>query len=321
MIVVFPDKVQDTIKHYQPLSKDSARISNDSLPAADSVHMTGVTVCKRNSFTDVSFLDRQSFLRNLKIPSVDRSVIVLSEKTKSLNTEKKEILITKLKDGDNIQSTNLNHDWILLVLLTAGFLLTVVSASLKNLQQVTRFFLFRATKDQSADTGILFHWQTTLLNLMSFLVISLFVFQVAAILQFIPAGLDAFIFWAICLTVVIASLTLRHITCIVTGNLSGRSDVFNEYLVGVYQSYHFSALVLSVLVVLISYTTLLPDKVFMIAGISAFGVMYLIRVAKLLVIFMNRNISLLYLILYLCALEILPVAIAVRYLSGPVRIG
>ena len=321
MIVFSPDKVQDTIKYHQSLTKDSVRKTVDILPVVNSVHIPADAVCTRNSFSQVSFFDRQSFIRHLQIPSSDRSVIVLSEKAKSLNEEKREILITRLRDGETIQATHLNYDWILLVLITAGVLLSIVSSSLKNLQQVTRFFLFRATTDQSSDTGILFHWQTTLLNLMSFLVISLFAFQVAAIQQVIPSDLNAFIFWAICLTVVIISLTLRHIVCIITGNLSGRSDVFNEYLVSVYQSYHFSAFLLTILIVLISYTTILPARVFMISGIITFGAMYLIRVAKLFIIFINRNISIFYLILYLCALEILPVAIIIRYLSGPVRIG
>lgn len=321
MIVFSPDKVQDTIKIYQSFPKDSVRKTNNFLQMADSVNAADEAVCSRNSFTGVSFYDQQSFLRNLNVPSCDRSVIMLSQQAKSLNEEKKEVLITKLKDGDMVQATYLNQDWILLVMLAAGFLITIVSASLKNLQQITRFFLFRATKDQSADTGILFHWQTTLLNLMSFLVISLFAYQVAAMQEMIPSGLNAFIFWAICLTVIIGSLTLRHIACTVTGNLSGQREVFNEYLVGVYQSYHFSALLLSVIVVMISYSSLIPGKVLMIAGIAVFAAMYLLRVSRLLLIFINRNISIFYLILYLCALEILPVAVAIRYLSGPARIG
>ena len=44
--------------------------------------------------------------------------------------------------------------------------------------------------------------------------------------------------------------------------------------------------------------------------------MYSIRVIRLLIIFLNRNISIFYLILYLCALEILPVLIVVKYFTG-----
>jgi hypothetical protein len=44
--------------------------------------------------------------------------------------------------------------------------------------------------------------------------------------------------------------------------------------------------------------------------------MYLIRVIRLIIIFLNRNISIFYLILYLCALEILPVLIVIKYFTG-----
>ena len=54
----------------------------------------------------------------------------------------------------------------------------------------------------------------------------------------------------------------------------------------------------------------------LIAGIIIIGLMYLIRVVRLLIIFLNRNISIFYLILYLCALEILPGLIIVKYFTG-----
>jgi len=40
------------------------------------------------------------------------------------------------------------------------------------------------------------------------------------------------------------------------------------------------------------------------------------RIIKLFSIFLNRNISILYLILYLCALELLPVVVLIKYFAG-----
>ena len=65
-----------------------------------------------------------------------------------------------------------------------------------------------------------------------------------------------------------------------------------------------------------SYTRILPVRDFVEAGIIVLGFMYLVRVIRLLIIFLNRNISIFYLILYLCALEILPVLIVVKYFTG-----
>ena len=67
---------------------------------------------------------------------------------------------------------------------------------------------------------------------------------------------------------------------------------------------------------MISYTGILPEKLLISAGAIVISVHYLIRVFRLFLIFIKRNISIFYLILYLCALEILPVLIVFRFFSG-----
>lgn len=273
-------------------------------------------VCRRNSIADVSFYNEDSFIWKLDVPGGDRTIINLAEKAKELKAENKEILIRHLRTGEEVPSPEMSNDLVILVLLSAAFLFTIVRISVKNFQPVTRFFLFRGINDPaSADIGVLFHWQTTLLNLTSFFIISLFAFRAFSVQDAIPAGISDGLFWLICLLAVIAVSTTRHFICIMIGNLSGRREVFNEYLVGVYQSYHFTALMLFVLVVFTSFITILPAKTYIIMGICCFALMYLIRVIRLLLIFINRSISIFYLILYLCALEILPLAIIIRYFS------
>jgi hypothetical protein len=177
--------------------------------------------------------------------------------------------------------------------------------------------LFRGINDPfSRDIGGLFHWQSTILNLISFLIIALFSYSAASYNDFIPFGIKGIVFWFISLGIIITAITLRHMVCIITGNASGEKEVFREYLLGVYQSYRLSALFLFVLIILMSYTVFFSAKVYFISGIIVIGLMYLIRVIRLFIIFINQNISIFYLILYLCALEILPVVISVKYFTG-----
>jgi len=102
----------------------------------------------------------------------------------------------------------------------------------------------------------------------------------------------------------------------VTGIISGEEELFKEYLLTIYQSYRIIALFLFVLVILISYTVILPVKTLIISGLILAGIVYLLRLLRLIVIFMTNNISIFYLILYLCALEILPVLISLKYIAG-----
>ena len=112
-----------------------------------------------------------------------------------------------------------------------------------------------------------------------------------------------------------SSYSKTYCMCVNRGN-EWRQDVFREYLLGIYQSYRFGALFLVIVIILLSYTGILPVKDLIVSGIIIAGLIYLIRVIRLLIIFLNRNISIFYLILYLCALEILPVLIIVKYFTG-----
>jgi len=69
-------------------------------------------------------------------------------------------------------------------------------------------------------------------------------------------------------------------------------------------------------VIMLVYTVILPPQVVITVGAIVLIIFYLMRVVRLLLIFMKRNFSVLYLILYLCALEILPVLIIVKYFTG-----
>jgi hypothetical protein len=273
-------------------------------------------VCSRKGIADFTFYDPGNFVRDLASPGPDRTVINLAKQAKVINQEKREILISRLKPGDSLPE---NHqDWVVVIICVAALLLTLIRSSKKAFQNLESFFLFRGVNESGNrnQTG-LFQWSETIKNLATFIIISLFIYESASWFGFIPSGISNVLFWLICLAGVITAITLRHIICVITGNLSGTSEAFNEYLTGVYMSYQFGAIILAVLTVMISYTKIVSPGILIIAGFVSFGVMYLFRATRLLIIFLNRNLSILYLILYLCALEILPVAIAIRYFSVP----
>jgi hypothetical protein len=185
------------------------------------------------------------------------------------------------------------------------------------ISEVTRFIFFRGIGDPaSRDTSALFHWESTILNLISFFNLALFAYCTALYYEYIPSGISGFFFWIITLGVIVAAVTIRHITCYFTGNVSTENNAFNEYIVTIYLSYRIMALVLFILVILISYTRLFPLKALFLTGFITIAILYLMRIIRLFLIFIKRNISVLYLILYLCALEFLPVVVTVKYFTG-----
>jgi len=338
MIIFCSDLLQDTLQHKTVSNQDSARVKSDSashlissLPK-DSVKHRSITVrqntlidygdttsvCARNSIADPTFYNFNNFIFRIGFGSYKQFPFIFTEKVRQRQMEEKTLLIKHLKPGNDLPSHPLHADWMILLILVAAFLYSLVKKTSGTMSTgFVRFFLFRGINDPvSRETGGLFHWQSTILNLVSFLIIGLFVYSAASYYDFIPAGFKGITIWLIALGIISSAVTLRHITCVITGVTSGEQEVFMKYLLGIYQSYRFGALFLFVIIILMSYTRFLPVRDLIISGIIVLGLMYLLRVIRLFIIFLNRNISIFYLILYLCALEILPVLIVVKYFTG-----
>lgn len=276
-----------------------------------------VTVCARNSIADVTFSDSLSFVRTLNLTSSGNNAITqIADLTREYSVERREYLKSRLREGEINSLTN--TDWIMIVLLFSAFMISIVRPFTKNFQSILNYIPFRGIKDaEYGEMGGLFHWQTTIQNFISFSVIALFIYLAATFYSDLP-DISGIWIWLIILVVINIAFTLRYIICFATGLLSSQREAFRDYITGICHFYHNTSIVFFVLVVLISYTPFVPVNILFTAGFIWVAFMYLLRVLRLAIIFINRNISVFYLILYLCALEILPVAIAIRYFSGTV---
>jgi hypothetical protein len=337
MIVSSSNTQQDTVKIKISID-ESIRIKTFSLPEPRKLFpkdtlryspppaakpawygLTDTTsVCERNIIADITFNDTPNFITTLKPGFGNRFPFIFIEKNRLKQDEAKAVLFTHLKNGEKIPPQPLHDDWIILVILASAFLYSLIRSTTKRMfPGIMRFLLLRGINDPSSRAiGGLFSWHSTILNFASFLIISLFIYCTALFFDLAPSGTAGMTGYLTVLGIIITAVTLRHFTCLLTGNLSGQREVFRVYLVGVYQSYRLSALFLLIIIILLSYTFVLPSKMYIIIGITGLSLMYFIRILSLLKIFINRNISIFYLILYLCALEILPVGISVKYFTG-----
>ncbi len=340
MIISRTDLQQDTVKYKNIVLKDTSVFKSDSLRTRDTLIIKDTlkhkiksspkpvvkyiadttSVCERNSVSDITFNDKNNFINHIGKAPYNRFPFTFTEINRKQQAQERAILIKHLKPGNDLPLNYLHNDWVILIILMVAFFYTIVRSTSKGIfTGVIRFFLFRGINDPSSrDIGGLFMWQSTILNLISFLVLGLFGYTAASYYGLIPAGISNIVIWLISVGVIITAVTLRHFVCLVTGVLSGHKDVFSEYLVNIYQSYRSGAILIFFIILLIFYTTFLPVGTFFTFGIVLAGLLYLIRVTRLLILFLNRNISIFYLILYLCALEILPVLVLIKYFTGRV---
>jgi len=277
-----------------------------------------ISVCRRNSIEDITFYDSVNLVTRIDSIQTDKFPFLFTTKGRRINEEAKASLVKHLRAGDEIPLRPVHDDWMILIILCATLLFAIIRKSSDNiLHSVERFFLFRGVNDPSSkDFGGLFIWESTIKNLTAFLILGLFGYAVASYHNLIPSAISGIIFWIISVIIIITAVTLRHLICLITGTISGKREIFLEYLVSIYQFYRFGAFLIFIVTILLSYTTIFSAELWYTAGVIVLATLYLIRVMRLFIIFINKNISLFYLILYLCALEILPVVIFVKYISG-----
>jgi hypothetical protein len=327
--------IQDTIKQTNILKQDTLKQLSDSTsqkkylkPEITQVHTTvsrdiligkdSLAIGRGSSIDDFTFYNTKNFITQINKTVVDRFPFTFIELDRSQQKEKKTSLMNHLKDGQEIPASSFHNDWIISVILMSAFIYAVIRTfSVNVFQGLLKFVFFRGINETVLhDLDGLFYWQSTLFNLASFLNISVFGYFMALHFDLIPYGISGIYFWIFSLVVIIAGLTIRHLLCLMVGNLSGEKETFRKYIVIIYQSYRLAGLISFVLVILITFTVILPEEIYFTTGYYLILTIYFIRVLRLLFIFINRHISIFYLILYLCALEILPVVILFKYFNG-----
>lgn len=302
------------------LKADKEAFRRRELTLTDTLKTDTTSVCSRNSIADITFSDSLNFAKNIKLYNPGTIPFKFSSRSGTEPGEYRPILITDLRDGTVTPRNPFHQDLITVFVILSVWLFMVVRATIRSMRpELIRFFLFRGINEPvSRDTATLFYWQSTAFNFITFVIYGLFLYTAATYYDIPPAGLSPALAIPLLFVIVSAAVTLRHLVCIVAGRLSGQQEVFSEYLIHIYYSYRFCSWALFALVILTFYTVIFTPQVTIKSGFTVITIFYIYRISRLLFIFIKRHMSIFYLILYLCALEILPFLILVKYITGQV---
>lgn len=293
-------------------------IRREKVKSADPKFFSDTTfLAFRNKISDVTFYDSTNFIRTLdpgSIKIVPQGFPVAAEARR----DSVSIMSDNKAEGWPIPENTIRNDWLTIFIIAIALLYVLVKKATRPfLHEAGRFFLMRGIAEHPAyGKGSLFHRDSIILNFISFLIISLFIFYIASCSDLIPGDMSALSVITLAFLGISAALTTRHLICSATGVLSGKTDVFKEYIASIYMTYRFFALPAFFFVVLIAYTPLSRPEIIVSTGIILFLLIYLYRVIRLFLIFIKRNFSIFYFILYLCALEILPALIILKLTAG-----
>ena len=115
--------------------------------------------------------------------------------------------------------------------------------------------------------------------------------------------------------VFLAALLLRHLTCIILAEITGMKSLFREYMNIVYNTWFACSLFLFILNLFILFGPIENPSLFILSGTIIISIFLIIRALRLLAIFSERRVSVVYFILYLCALEVLPALVILKVLG------
>lgn len=221
--------------------------------------------------------------------------------------------------GQPVPVSILNSDFSFGMLTVSLVLLTVLYAFARK--GITTSFLALGLKrqhvNQSHSSSVTITWPPLALNLFTLLNVSLFAAIATVHTGALPAMPDDEMIktTALCLAGFAGILLFRHTSCIIVASVTGQKKMFMEYVSVVYSTWFIAAVFYFLLSSIILFVPLKTPVTVVYAGSVITVFLLFLRTIKLLNIFIVRRVPILYFILYLCALEVLPVLIVLKILD------
>lgn len=222
-------------------------------------------------------------------------------------------------DGEPRPRETVNSDMSFIVLSLSLLLITLMTVfGRRSIFSGLSSISFRRREETvPAGTSEVFSWPPILRNI--FTVLNAGLFTSTALL--VPGLADSDLLGgstgltAVLAGSFLAALLLRHLTSMILASITGLKNLFREYMTVVYNIWFAFSAVLFVLNGIILFAPLKNPLPFITAGLIVVAIFLLIRVLKLLSIFHDRHITIFYFLLYLCALEVLPVLVTLKILG------
>jgi len=266
-----------------------------------------------------------NFINNLKtsyfhVPDTGKSVFYEQPAFKGPSDKSAITEISGKKTGESSLSSGnkQNPDWILLVFIV----LLIVMAWLKLFynkffdQTIQSVFNYQLSAKVLRDQNIFSRRVSLILNLNFIFITGMFFFLAFNYFDyhvFTDSGITRYF---IMCGIISLLLLARYFIIYITGKVFDRKDLFNEYQHEILLIYKNLGIYLIPLVIGLAYITSYLKIYLIYSGLVLLILAYLWRFFKGFQIIINKDILIFYLILYLCILEILPVLVAYRFVTG-----
>ncbi len=223
-------------------------------------------------------------------------------------------------DGETRATGLINTDVSFVLLSLSLLIITVLAVFFRKsmISGLTSVSFRRHGEVNPPGTSEVLSWPPVLRNI--FTVINISLFSAITIIYMglaIPglfggsAGLTAVIAGAF-----LAALMVRHLITIILAEITRLQNLYREYMNIVYNTWFACAIVLFIINTIILFAPVGNPSLIIKAGLIIVAIILIVRALRLLSIFIDRHVSIFYFILYLCALEVLPVLVTFKLLGA-----
>lgn len=228
--------------------------------------------------------------------------------------------MTGRESGILITEDIFRSDWVFLLLIAPVLLYLLVSTvdkySLTRIIKIVFSNKFSSSKYRMITPGNEFFQM--MLGILSLISISTWLYFLELYFDLHFFGLSDYRLLLFNLLLAVLAIAFRYVINKMVALISRSQDSFGEYFFNISRSYKLMGILLMIFNFFISYMVSIPDKYLVYISLLFVSILVLLRVIRFFYIFMKRRFSLFYMILYLCALEIFPVLLLIKYLEGQV---
>jgi hypothetical protein len=302
--------------------KDTLHLQNSARPASSQTELSGHTLdSAKASASNVLYKwptnDTANFFKiqneALSLPNFSAMFSLHAQKSQKFK-EWQEVSSFATSYGNNREihlHNRLNSDWILLLLVAICFFLALTRNYFeKYLIQIFRSIFSRQAADKLFENrNVLIDRFSYILNFIYSLSFGLFIFQVFDYFKVHPLNLPAYLNYCVYFLVLLLFYCLLVVTCSMAGTIFDLKTVFKKYLHNQLLFNKIFGILLTPLVAILSFIDQDYKLYLIFAGGLLFIFIYLLKTFRGIKIILEYPLSIFYLILYFCTLEILPLLV------------
>ncbi|NOY95364.1 MAG: DUF4271 domain-containing protein [Chlorobi bacterium] len=251
----------------------------------------------------------------------EESLLVDSSRTMKPRTDVKVIAETYIATNEiGLPSRSLvrnNYDWLTLLLLFALFLFATARKSYsKYLGHLFQSLVNYSTASRMfREKNFSFSHGAYRLEIYFYITFSIFVYQVLSYLK-IGTAFQDFRLYIICLAGIVGYFVIKRLLYIMVGLVIRRVDETEEYFFNVRNYNRVLGMFLFPVTVIFMFSPFFKPQLLIVIGVVLVLLFYFMSLKRGILILLKKHFSILYLFLYLCTFELLPLLLIYKFVLG-----